>query len=118
MYNIQSWLKGHIPVLGVAIAIVFSAGMGFTNPVLAAKADKPNFKAKRLKPDQQLKLRKEEEKKLAKREERKFKQQNRKLANYYRRLAKQVRKQGGDPTPLLEAAKYFGSNRSDTALSN
>jgi hypothetical protein len=99
----------------LAFASMLITGVTLTDGVAAPSpggASKHAVPKKSLTSEEALKVRKSEEKRTASLDK-SYKQQRKALAKHYKELAKLVKKQGGDPTPLQEAADYFDNQAKD-----
>ncbi|PPD50256.1 MAG: hypothetical protein CTY13_01985 [Methylobacter sp.] len=81
------------------IAVIVVVGSFATNSAHAAKKIE-------LKEEKKMQILKEEEKSI-KKQDKEFRKQAKAQANMYRKTANEVKKYGGDPTALLNAAAYF-----------
>ncbi len=82
------------------------------NPDELARASKERLNSgnraqeKKLSPNKQFKVRMSEEKRIAEKDTM-YKQQNNKLIEHYKKLATQIKNNGGDPAPLLKAIAHL-----------
>lgn len=83
-------------LLLVSVIVIF----GVASPNLAYASEIS------LSDENKIKVRKKEEQSL-KRQDKSYSQQAKALAKHYKKTAKLIKKQGGDPKPLLDAAAYF-----------
>jgi len=93
---------------GLAFALIFSSGITATTSLAAPLTDNKVHKIKKSLPhEQRVEIRKSEEKRIAKSQEKAYKKQMEALEKYYRKLALDVRKKGGNATPLSAATDHF-----------
>lgn len=82
----------------LVVAVIVTFGLAFPIPAHATEIS--------LVDEEKIEVRKQEEHSL-KQQDKSYNQQAKVLAEQYKKNAKLVEEQGGDPQPLLDAAAYF-----------
>jgi len=91
---------GSAPALALLLIAGITIGAGASTPAYAAKKD--------LTDKESVQVRHEDERRL-KSLDKDYAKQAKAQAKYYEKLAKDVKKAGGNAQPLLDAAAYFDS---------